>query len=197
MKNTNGRSMVTLAVFSMCFFCIILTCIMLIISGQATLSVSGFAVDNVDRLYIGKQREIQVFENGKLLDSIRIPATRTYVFTIQDGNKLLLSTSTKIYVMDLDGNILETKEDLAADTYNQISYRKRMFVSDKGDVYKLTNSLGRTKIIKNKTDLVYQIDVCSSVVKVLIVICFVAMFGFVIWMLSQQIRKPKSDQYFI
>jgi hypothetical protein len=98
--------------------------------------------------------------------------------------------------MDLDGNILETKEDLAADTYNQISYRKRTFISDSGDTYKLSNLLGQTRVIKNNTDLVYQIDGCSFVVKVLVVICFVAMFGLAIWMLSQHISRPNSDQYF-
>lgn len=196
MKKTNGRSIVVLAVFSMCFFCIVLTCLMLIISGTATLSISGFAVDNVDKLYIGKHKEIQIFEDGKLINSIRVPTSRTYVFTIQEGNKLLLSTSTKIYVMDLDGNILETKEDLGADTYNQISYRKRTFISDSGDTYKLSNLFGQTRVIKNNTDLVYQIDGCSFVVKVLVVICFVAMFGLAIWMLSQHISRPNSDQYF-
>jgi hypothetical protein len=88
--------------------------------------------------------------------------------------------------MDLDGNILETKEDPGADAYNQISYRKRKFVSENGDVYKLSSILGRTKIIKNKTDIIFQIDSLSFAVKNLIVVCFAAMFVFTIWILSTQ-----------
>lgn len=196
MKNTSTRTMIALAISTMCFFCIILTCLLLIVSGTVTLSISGFAVDHKDRLYIGRQGEIQIFEGSKLVNSIHVPTSRTYVFTIQDGNRIFLSTSTKIHIMDLDGNILETKEDLGADAYNQISYHKKTFVSDSGDTYRLSNMFGWTRIIKNKSDVVYQIDGCSFVVKILMLICFVAMFVFSIWMLSHRNQKSKPNYYF-
>ena len=172
------RAMVSLAIFAVSFFFITLTCLILIFSGAISFSVSGFAVDGADRLYIGTQKEIQILEDGKLINSISVPTSRTYVFTIQNGNELILSTSTEVYIMDLDGNILETREDLGADTYNQISYRKRRFVSENGDLYTLSGILGRTKIVRNKQDIVYQIDGFSFFIKILFVICFVSIAAF-------------------
>ena len=186
MKKTNTKTMVLVAGFSVFFFCIMFTCLILIISGMVNFSVSSFAVDNTDRLFIGAQKEIRIYEDGRTVNSISVPTSRSYVFTILEGNKILLSTSTQVYTMDLDGNILDTTEDSGADIYNQISYHKRKFVSENGDEYKLSNTLGRTRIIKNKTDVVYQIDALSFIVKILMAACFVAMLVFTVWIVSSQ-----------
>ena len=191
--NKPESTMVPIAIFAVSFFCIMLTCLILIMSGVVTLPISGFAVDYTDRLYIGTQKEIQVLEEGKLINIISVPTSRTYEFTIQNGNVLILSTSTKIYIMDLDGNILETREDLGADMYNKLSYRKRKFVSDDGDLYTLSSALGRTKIVRNKEDIVYQIDAFSFGVKVLIAICCAAMSIFPVWVLLKRNSKAGSS----
>lgn len=165
-------------------------CIILLISGTATLSISGFAVDDYERLYVGTAKAISVYEDGKLAYKIDPQTSRTYRFTIDDNGKLLLSTSTKIYIMDLEGNILETKEDSGADTYNQISYRKNEFVSQKGDKYRLIN-FGRAKIVKNGTQTVYQIDGLSFSVMVSMLVCTVGLLFFLLLGLFN--RKKKTD----
>ena len=190
MKKTSKRIMVSLAVSSVSLFFIVSICLALFASGAVTPSVSCFAVDNLDRLYIGTQKEIQIYEKGQIVNCIHVPTSRTYVFTILDGNKILLSTSTIVYLMDLDGNVLETKEDRGADTYNQISYRKRKFISDNGDVYRISNILGRTRIIKNQTDIVYQINALSVAVKILLVISAAVILMFSIWVLFAQKTRP-------
>jgi hypothetical protein len=95
--------------------------------------------------------------------------------------------------MDLNGEILETKEDPGADMYNQISYRKRKFVSSNGDVYRLSQMLGRIKIIKNNSEVVYQIDGASLVAKIVLGMCFLVMFVFLFGMLSEQSRNRSVD----
>ena len=97
------------------------------ITGTVQLSISSFAVDSKDRLYVGTTKEISIYEHGEMVGSINPKTSRTYRFTITEEDTILLSTSDKIYIMDLEGNVLETKEDLGADVYNQLSYKKKTF----------------------------------------------------------------------
>lgn len=155
-------------------------CVILLISGAVNLSISGFVVDNSDRIYVGTAKAISVYENGELVREINPKTSQTYRFTMDDNGNLFLSTSSEIYIMDLEGNILETREDPGADAYNQISYRKNKFISQKGDEYRLIN-FGRSKIVKNGTQTVYQIDVFSYLVKIAIVTCAIGLIVFVLW----------------
>jgi len=185
----------SLAVFSLCLWSVLFPCLILVIAGTVNLSISGFAVDNSDRLYVGTKSEICVYEKGKKMHTISPHTSRTYVFTITDGESILLSTSTKIYVMDLYGNILETRDDPGADIYNQISYRKKAFISKKGDIYKLSNVFGRTKIIKNDAEVLYQIDTFSFAIKILVVICIVALFVFCIGgLITSRVKRRSTNK---
>lgn len=186
------HAVVPLAVFAPFLFCVLLTCLILVLTGTATLTVSGFAVDDANRLYVGTTKGICVYEEGKLVDNINPKTSRTYMFTITEDDNILLSTSTKIYIMDLNGNVLETKDDSGADVYNQLSYKKRKFTTDKGDVYKLSN-FGWTKIVKNSTEVVYQIDALSFSVKVAIAVCGIALIAFIVRAFSvQKFHKKQS-----
>lgn len=164
-----------LIAFALILFCILFVCVILVITGIVTPSLSGFAVDSSDRLYIGMQKEICVYEEGSIIRRINPHTSRTYIFTITENDTILLSTSTKIYVMDLYGNILEEREDVGADTYNQLSYKKRRFVSHSGDVYTLKGIIGPTRIVKNNFETVYQIDALSFSVKVCLWLCGVGL----------------------
>ena len=182
-----------LPIFCLPFFLVLIVCMSLLISGAATLSISGFAVDDYERIYVGTANAISVYEGGKLAYEIDPQTSRTYRFTIDDNGNLLLSTSTKIYIMDLQGNIIETKEDPGADTYNQISYRKNKFVSQKGDEYRLIN-FGRTKIVKNGTQTVYQIDDISFSVRVSVIVCTVGLLAFLLLGLFNRKNRLNSLQ---
>ena len=181
-----------LACFSMPFFLIVASCLILIFTGLATPFISGFAVDMSDRLYVGTQNEIRVYENGYLVETISPKTSSSYAFTINQNDQIILSTATTIYTMDLKGNILNSQDDPGANMYNQIQYRKRKFLSHSGDEYKLVSSLGWTRIVKNGEQTVYQISLLSFAVKVLIVVCGVAIFAFALWV---AIQKAKGRLY--
>ena len=170
------------------YFWVVMSCLMLIFSGVATPFISGFAVDKSNRLYVGTQNEIRVYADGLLVDTIDSKTSRTYVFTINEDEKIILSTSTDIYTMDLDGNVLDNQTDPGADMYNQITYRKREFLSHNGDEYKLVGTLGWTRIIKNGKETVYRISLLSFVVKVLLAVCGVALVAFTLWVAKQKAR---------
>lgn len=182
MKTKNG--MKQLAVFMICFNCIFLPCLILILSGMVTLEVRGFAVDRNNRLYIGNAREISIFENGTKVQSIDPHTSRSYIFTINAEDRVLLSTSRTVYIMDLDGNILYSEPDRGADTYNQLSYKKRIFTSSAGDTYKLRNILGYLLIVKNGSQVVWSMGALSYIVMVAIGCCGIGMVIFILWFIG-------------
>ncbi len=143
------------------------------------MSISGFAVDSADQLYVGTQKNIVVYQNGKMVDTVEIPTSRSYAFTI-DGNDILLATPHSVFRMTLDGVIKEETEDPSANTYSRLQ-RKREFFSEKGDVYKKSGLL-QPRIIKNGNEAVYRSSTLSVVVKLLLVICFISLFSFPVYL---------------
>lgn len=183
-----------LVFFALILFCIFFACLMMVITGTATLSISGFAVDSSDRLYVGMQKEICVYENGTIIDRLSPHTSRTYIFTITEDDTILLSTSTTIYVMDLKGNILERREDKGADLYNQLSYRRKQFVSHNGDIYKHRGIFGITQIVKNGTDIVYKTTPLSFAVKACLLFSVVGLVMLLLYGLStQHIKKIELE----
>ena len=168
-----------LAFFALPLSWVIGLCLLLIVTGTATPFISGFAVDKNDQIYVGEQTEICVYKNNFLIRTINPQTSRSYVFTIIDDH-ILLSTSTMVYTMNLDGNIIDEREDLGADMYNQIQYRKRKYISHNDDEYKLVSQMGWTRIVKNGTETVYRISFLSFLVKVLVVVCVFAMLIFLL-----------------
>lgn len=155
---------------------LLFVCLMLIITGVANPTIPSFAVDQSGKLYIATTRRIEVYDNGTLVKSISPRTSRAYQFTIQPNNTILIATPTKVYNMDLDGTVLSSYEEKNADTYNQLSYRRKQFNSPNGDTYEMRGILGWTKIIKNDADMVYSISLISFAVKTIFAltpICFV------------------------
>lgn len=183
-----------LARFAIPMFFAISLCVLLIITGVATPFVSGFAVDRNDRIYIGIQNQICVYKDDLLVRTISPQTSRAYVFTIVD-DRILLSTSTTVYIIDLDGNIIETQADPGAHTYNHIQYSKRKFISHSNDTYKLKDQIGWTRIVKNGAETVYRISFLSFLVKILFLGCVPAVIIFSIWtVLKVKFNKLKRKR---
>lgn len=156
-----------LAIFMPVWAGIILFCLCMTTFGGASPSIVGFAVDSQNRIYVGESNGIEVHENQLHVLTINPQTSRSYVFTILEDDTILLSTPTKVYHMDLTGEIMDTWEDNGADTFNQIQYQKHRFTSANGDEYKVKGLLGRTRIVKNETEVVYRISLLSFIVKIL------------------------------
>ena len=191
-ETTLKRLTYFLAIFCICICCIQLLCLVLIMAGRVTFSISSFAVDPFDRVYVGTNNDIEVYQNGTLINTISPQTSRSYVFTITEDGNILLSTASKVYIMDLEGNIIDTQDDPGADTYNRISYRAGKFVSANGDTYKLRDPLGYTKIVKNSSETVYQISNLSVWVKILMFVCVISWMILPVGMVY--IRQEKTKQ---
>lgn len=183
-----GKEYKYLALFVIPYFWIVMTCLMLIFTGVATPFISGFAVDRSDRLYVGTQNEIRVYDNGSLVNTISPKTSSSYAFTINKHERIVLAATTTVYMMDLEGNVLDTRDDPGGDMYNQIQYRKRKFSSHSGDEYKLVGALGWTRIIKNGEETVYRISLLSFAVKILLAVCGGGLFTFTLWVAIQKAK---------
>jgi len=173
-----------LAAFSIPMTCVVVFCLLLLITGKATPFISGFAIDKNDWIYVGEETEICVYENDVLIRTINPQTSRAYAFTIAD-DQILLSTASIFYIMDLDGNILDAQDDPGAHMYNQLQYSKRKFISHSGDIYKLKGQMGWTRIVKYDTQTVYRISLLSFLVKILLALSLLAIFIFPVWMLKR------------
>lgn len=185
----NKDSLKYIAIFAVSISLIILPCVVLLITGIATPFLSGFAVDDRERIYIGGTQEIYVFYEGTQQTTIDPQTSRSYAFTITEDGKILLSTSTKVYLMDLDGTVQSEYEDIAADVYNQIKYRSHKYTTTSGDVYEMKAYLGWTHIVKNGLETVYRISFLSFVVKLLIFVSVISLIIFPIYFTIKFYRK--------
>lgn len=157
---------------------VVLFCLYMIFSGKVSLSMNGFAVDKNEYLYVGKENVIEVYENDKLLRTINPQTSSAYIFTILNGDTILLSTSTKVYTMDLYGNVLSEKEDDMTKVYNDLKKAKKEFAAVNGEKYHLQNTFGRT-YISNDTDVVYEMPILDYIVLIMLILTFISLWPFV------------------
>ena len=187
----NLKFKVVISIFVILLFPIMLFSFMLISSGKVSTSYNNFAIDSYDRIYIGKRNAIEVYEDGELVKTINPFSSRTYAFTIQNNDTLLLSTSTVEYVLDLDGNIISSREDNGTNTYNKIKNNKE-FITENGKSYKLENHLGRYSIVCDGV-IVYQMPDFDYVVKLLCNLSYLVFCACVI-VIIWKIKKDKTKE---
>lgn len=170
------RSLRYLATFSVLFFCIIVTCLTLILSGAVNLSIHSFAVDTNHRLYVGTENKILVYQNGELVNTINPHTSKGYMFTICEDETIMLAAPSKVYIMDLKGDIVREYEDF--NMYNKLKTKRNSFTASNGDEYRKVGALGRTRIIKNNQDTVYRISLLSVIVKFFIIFSAISILVF-------------------
>lgn len=174
-----------IAVACLCWFCILIPCIILIATGTVTLSISNFAVDSNDRVYIGKEREILIYQNNRIVGSIEPPTSRSYAFTVTEDDTILLSTASNVYLLDLNGSVLNKEPEIGTTTFNELQRNRKEFLSVKGDFYQMRGNLLRTRIVKNGSEVVFQISVLSVIVKYLLVLSVIGMYIFIVlWLIK-------------
>lgn len=162
-------------------------CTILQLSGQVHPSVDCFAVDSQGRVYVECTDTIRVYFNNQYLytvneldgfDNISMKGT---CFAITEEDVFLMSTQGKYYEMDLQGNIhgawpYSEKQAEVAQLRRQA---KRAKTTVDGDEYAIHNSMGRTAIVKNGDEVVYELSALSLVVKMAGLLTLIAFFPMV------------------
>lgn len=153
-----------LKIFAPIIGVIMFFCNIMVATGKATLEINSYAVDKQGKLYIGRDHEIIVLEDTKILRRINPKTSRAYRFTIIDGEKILLSTTTKVYTMDLFGNVLSEEDDEGTKTYNELRMKKSFYDED-GNKFTIRHPFLRTQILKNGK-VIYKIPLLDYLVRI-------------------------------
>ena len=165
-------------------------CMGMIFSGTVSLSMNGFAVDKDGYLYVGKEKDIVVFNEGEIVRTISPKTSRGYQFTILSGEKILLSTSSVVYTMDLSGEILSKEEDVNTKIYNKLQREKSFFTAEDGTEYHTRSYWGRTQICKNN-EVIYEMPLLDYIVRVLIIVVLIGLGILLITIFYPMIRDKK------
>ena len=112
----------------------------------------GFGVDSSGRLYLGNKEYISILENSQEIQKIPLPLYRTYYFTVQADDTIIVATESCVYIIDSCGNVLSSRYEEGDTTYSQLQHQKLVLGAD-GEQYLLQKYLGR-KIIKDKSGTV-------------------------------------------
>lgn len=166
---------------------IVFVCLLLYASGTVSLSMHGISVDHSGRLYVGEDHRIVVVDGGQIVGTITAKTAGAYMFTVQADDTILLSTSSKAYVMDLSGGILSEKDDADTRIYNQLKRHNNAVVSDSGEKYEMTCRFGRTRVVKGD-EVLYEMPLLDYFVRITLVVLAIGLVCIVIYVLTIRLR---------
>ena len=155
--------------------------------GWVAASYEGFALDSEERLYVGKNTGIEVYENGNKIRTISPPSSRAYVFTVSD-DKIVSSVGNMIYVMNLEGEIIE-KQTISYDTHLKLKRNSKRFVSESGNEYISSSCLGYYRIVRDDGVCVYSMPVLDYIVNV--VASFALVLSYLIFVTTMLIKTGR------
>lgn len=137
----------------------------------------GFALDRQGLLYIGGTYRIDVIREGKKVGEVQTPAINGVMFTIENGDTILIYYGSYCYRMDLKGNELgKTKVD--SDQRDKVRGEANYFTAGNGLTYRMSSPWGRTQIAyeqDGKETVVYQMPDSVYILRILFVLSFISL----------------------
>lgn len=181
-----------LLIYLLCVFPVISICVFMILSGSVSVFYSGFAVDSSGILYVGTDREIKKYSDGKAVGTISPQTARGYAFTIQNDDTILLSTASTVYELDLSGNVLSQRKDEGTKEFNRLQKSKNRFTAQDGQTYVMKTKWGRTVICSDDAVL-YQMPTTDYIVRIAFLMSVLSVFVFVP-IIVYRWRSPKRPK---
>lgn len=149
--------------------------------------IEQFAVDQAGRLYIHypSSGDIHVYQDGTFLynyaqmnDMTEYMDSRVR-FIITQENEFWIQARGTFYAMDLEGNLLQA---LAGTSHtSEIDGHDGIYQDAQGNIYRMRGkAFGRTRIVKNDTEIVFAISTTSFVWKIVRIISVLSIFPLVL-----------------
>ena len=152
-----------------------------VLSGYVCIDYRGFSVDNEDNLYVGMPSVIKVYSaEGEFLRSFSPKTSRGYSFMVEGGEKVLIDTGNKLFILDLYGNVLSVIED----SYSKINNSNK-FVSNSGNEYVVNNNIFRTSVSLLKDgskSTIFKMPVVDYIIKLLDLVSDIILIALVVIM---------------
>jgi len=166
-------------------------------STDICLFYDGFSVDYQGNIYIGKKGSIDVYsQNSHKIKEIDTYTNRGYQFTIVDGEKVFLNETGHLFVLDLEGNVLQGPQDISEIKYGErpeFSYKR--FVAADGNTYVLKSPLWRPTVFCLQDDgkvPVYQMPLLDYFIRLLISAIWLSGWIAIIFILRKQHRNHSA-----
>lgn len=182
---------------------VMVTILVLVLSGQVTISYSGFAADTEGNLYIGKDARIDVVNpEGEFVRSFSTGTSRGYhfTFTVSDENSIYLSAGDFFCILDLEGNVLQEGEDLKWIKDVIPRNRPRNFTAPDGTQYERRLFFWRTRIYRlenGQRTLIYQMPLPDYIIRmVLFAFAVLATFLIPIFIFKWKKERGWKNPYF-
>lgn len=121
----------------------------------------GFGVDSAGNVYIGatytfkEDAKINVYSAGELTHSIDVPPSRSYYFTVQSDDTILIAANGYAYVLDLTGAELSRKSDSSTTVYNELQWKQEVETKN-GEIYHCRNIAGWRSIVAENGEVVWK-----------------------------------------
>ena len=171
---------------------VLLICIPLWLCGYISLSFCGYGVDSAGRLYIGKDHEIEVIDNGEVVGTIQRFTDRGYAFAVLEDDTILISTSTTVYKLDVSGTvILEEWPDGNSRTFHELMQNKFNSITVSENEYSAARTCGSV-VIERNGEVIYKSTWWENLARNMLLISM-PLFFVSIWLIKwQPTQKNKS-----
>lgn len=150
----------------------------------------GFGIDSNGKLYVGEEKQIAIYSNGQLEKLIPIPQNRSYFFTVQGDDTILLATATYAFVLDLNGNLLNSEPDPNGSLYFDLQSIQEVKASN-GNRYYHRKLLGRRIIERNDGEIIYKTPLSDYFASIANSVPIAAVFVISILYTRENIRKKR------
>lgn len=137
----------------------------LLLSNYASLRINGFDIDSHGNLYIGRLHRIEIYKDGVLKHSVNLPRYRAWSMDLTEEDNIAIAANSKVYIMDLSGEVLQEATDDQDETYIRLRKRNTVIGND-GKSYTRTSLIGRTKIVDATKNAIYQVPWTDVYVKI-------------------------------
>ncbi len=166
-------------------------CIISLATGKANITSHGFGIDDQGKVYIGNSNDIFVYSNQSLQYKINAMTSRGYFFRIEEDQTIHLSTSTEVYTIALDGEVLSMRID-NDHTYEDLKsgWRKQEFNNSS---YQYSTKWGRYEIVKtvgDEKEVIFRMPVFDYIIKLCLLVFAISLILFIPTIIVK-VRKSK------
>ena len=147
----------------------------IIVSGVVCIHWHGFGVDMSGNVYVGKEEEIAIYNEGQCIGTVAIPRFRSYRMTVE-CDTIVIATSMSVYRYDTAGNELSCIEDAGWQTHSRIGRNMNMTCAVDGTEY-TAHTFMRHRILCDDGTVVYRMPVLDYSVKLFYIASCVSFAG--------------------
>lgn len=157
-----------------------------------SMEFTGFGVDSMGKLYVGRKSQIEVYHEGKQIDLLQSPAGRGWNMGISSDDHILVTSGGDIYTLQLDGTVIRKDDDVNS-KMNLALYRQRLITGNDGAQYRLRHEWIWPTITKNGS-VVYMAPIVDMLARMTFMLVFLLVSpGSIYEIISDRKNEERND----